>query len=161
MKENSELWGVGGCLFVSKLIQSLGVHWKNTVNNYMKLFIISMIHSKFGNSMFFTEVILSLFNCNSQEQGIQRHWGSPQAPPCGWGCAKAGTWAQGWAQLSRTHGQEGQGSGELDTSPAVATMGPGLMAPGAVLGLGPWVAFGESQRVRQEHSVLVVPSRPW
>lgn len=136
------------CLFVSKLIQSLGIHWKNTVNNYMKLFVVSMIHSKFGNSMFFTEVILSLFNHHSQEQGSQRHWGSCQAPPC----ANAG--AQGCAQLSKTHGQEGQGSGELDTSPAMATMGPGLMAPGA--DMGSW-ALGCIWRVPEGQAEALSP----
>ena len=60
------------------------------------------------------------------------HQGNPsprhRAPP--WGQAEAGTWAHGWAQLSGAHGQAGQGCGELETSPAAASLGQGLTAMG-------------------------------
>ena len=37
-------------------------------------------------------------------------------------------------QLGRAHGWAGQGCGELETSPAAASLGQGLMAPGADVG---------------------------
>jgi len=63
--------------------------------------------------------------------------GSSLGMGMGWGQAR--TRARGWAWLSEAHGWAGQGCGELQTGPAVASLGQGLAAPGGwhgVLGHG-------------------------
>ena len=51
-----------------------------------------------------------------------------------------------WAQLSSAHGKVGQGCGELETSPAAASLGQGLMAPGGT-DMGSW-AMGRVRGAR-------------
>ena len=46
----------------------------------------------------------------------------------------AWTWACGWARLGRAHSRAGQGCGELETGPAVALLGQGLVALGGEMG---------------------------
>ena len=52
----------------------------------------------------------------------------------------------------------GQGRGELETCPAVVSVGQGLMASGTDMGC--W-AVGEPRGARQGQSGLVVPPGPW
>ncbi|KAK4831651.1 hypothetical protein QYF61_018618 [Mycteria americana] len=86
----------------------------------------------------------------------------PRAPgtSLGMGPGWAKAWACGWAWLSGTHGQAGQGCGELQAGPAAASLGQGLVAPGAEM--GPW-AVGRWWSLRgagQGQSGLLVPSGP-
>lgn len=73
----------------------------------------------------------------SQEQlGSLGQW----TPPWGWEQAKARTWAHGWAWIRGATAE--QGCGKLETGPAVALLGQGLVDPGADMWL--W-AVGDPQ----------------
>ena len=63
-----------------------------------------------------------------EENEGQKWLGSATA--MGPGRGQAGTSVHGWAWLSGAHGRAGQGCGQLEISPAAASLGQGLMAPG-------------------------------
>ena len=65
-----------------------------------------------------------------------RHQGTSLGMATGQGQARPS--AHGWVWLSGAHGQAGQCCGELETGPAAAMLGQGLMAPGRLTwGPGP------------------------
>jgi len=79
---------------------------------------------------------------DSEAQRLPEGQGQQGTPRRGDGRAVETGTGQGWAlwaRLGRAHGWSRQGCGELETGPAVALLGQGLMALwGPRWGLGPW-----------------------
>ena len=73
----------------------------------------------------------------------------------------ARTWARRWARLSRAHGWAGQGCGELETGPAVVSLGQGLVVLGADMGSWATGRVGGAAGTEQGQSELLKPSGPW